>query len=48
MFHKKLEDISRSSGHGLVGDFNLPGICWDLNTLEKRQSKKFLGVWRIA
>ncbi|RMC14989.1 hypothetical protein DUI87_07168 [Hirundo rustica rustica] len=24
------------------GDFNLPDICWELNTAEKRQSRKFL------
>ena len=26
----------------LVGDFNLTDICWDHNTAEKKQSRKFL------
>ncbi|RMC01634.1 hypothetical protein DUI87_21647 [Hirundo rustica rustica] len=25
-----------------AGDFNLPDICWELNTAERRQSRKFL------
>ncbi|KAF4794993.1 hypothetical protein TURU_096798 [Turdus rufiventris] len=41
-FHKQLENVSGSSALVLVGDFNLPDICWELNTAEKRQSRKFL------
>ncbi|TRZ20015.1 hypothetical protein HGM15179_007164 [Zosterops borbonicus] len=25
-----------------MGDFNLPDVCWKLNTVEKRQSRRFL------
>ncbi|KAF4798215.1 hypothetical protein TURU_068295 [Turdus rufiventris] len=42
LFHKELDNISGSSAIVLVGDFNLPNICWELNTAEKRQSRKFL------
>ncbi|TRZ13846.1 hypothetical protein HGM15179_013263 [Zosterops borbonicus] len=35
-------DVSGSTALVLVGDFNLPDICWELNTAEKRQSRKFL------
>ncbi|RMC06694.1 hypothetical protein DUI87_16135 [Hirundo rustica rustica] len=40
--YQQLENVSRSSALVLVGDFNLPDICWELNTAEKRQSRKFL------
>ncbi|RMC21288.1 hypothetical protein DUI87_02149 [Hirundo rustica rustica] len=42
LFYKQLQNISGSSALVLVGDFNLPDICWELNTAEKRQSRKFL------
>ncbi|RMC21672.1 hypothetical protein DUI87_02540 [Hirundo rustica rustica] len=42
LFYKQLENVSGSSALVLVGDFNLPDICWELNTAEKRQSRKFL------
>ncbi|TRZ25108.1 hypothetical protein HGM15179_002011 [Zosterops borbonicus] len=42
LFYKQLETVSGSSALVLVGDFNLPDICWELNTAEKRQSRKFL------
>ncbi|XP_066194337.1 guanine nucleotide-binding protein G(q) subunit alpha isoform X2 [Sylvia atricapilla] len=42
LFYKQLEDVSGSSALVLVGDFNLPGICWEINIAEKRQSRKFL------
>ncbi|TRZ08055.1 hypothetical protein HGM15179_019054 [Zosterops borbonicus] len=42
LFYKQLEDVSRSPALVLVGDFNLPDICWELNTAEKRQSRRFL------
>ncbi|KAJ7423670.1 mitochondrial fission process protein 1 [Willisornis vidua] len=38
LFHKQLVDVSKSPALVLVGDFNLPDICWELNTAEKRQS----------
>ncbi|KAJ7428451.1 hypothetical protein WISP_01229 [Willisornis vidua] len=41
-FYKQLADVSRSAVLVLVGDFNLPDMCWELNTAEKRQSRRFL------
>ncbi|TRZ08316.1 hypothetical protein HGM15179_018789 [Zosterops borbonicus] len=41
VFHKQLQDVSRSPAVVLVGDFKLPDICWELNTAEKRQSRRF-------
>jgi len=26
----------------LVGDFNLPDVCWKYNKMERKQSRKFL------
>lgn len=43
LFYKQLENASGSPALVLVGDFNLPDICWELNTAEKRHSRKFLG-----
>ncbi|RMC22044.1 hypothetical protein DUI87_02915 [Hirundo rustica rustica] len=40
LFYKQLENVSGALV--LVGDFNLPDICWKLNTAERRQSRKFL------
>ncbi|RMC12138.1 hypothetical protein DUI87_11273 [Hirundo rustica rustica] len=42
LFYKQLGNVSGSSALVLVGDFNLPDICWELSTAEKRQSRKFL------
>ncbi|RMB92461.1 hypothetical protein DUI87_31103 [Hirundo rustica rustica] len=42
LFYKQLRNVSGSSARVLVGDFNLPDICWELNTAERRQSRKFL------
>ncbi|TRZ10882.1 hypothetical protein HGM15179_016231 [Zosterops borbonicus] len=42
LFYKQLENVSGSSVLVFAGDFNLPAICWELNTAEKRQSRKFL------
>ncbi|RMC20427.1 hypothetical protein DUI87_01281 [Hirundo rustica rustica] len=42
LFYKQLGNVSGSSALVLVGDFNLLDICWELNTAEKRQSRKFL------
>ncbi|TRZ10660.1 hypothetical protein HGM15179_016453 [Zosterops borbonicus] len=42
IFYKQLENISGSPALVLVGDFNLPDICWELITPEKRQSRKIL------
>ncbi|KAJ7415739.1 mitochondrial fission process protein 1 [Willisornis vidua] len=37
LFYKQLADVSKSPALVLVGDFNLPDICWELNTAKKRQ-----------
>ncbi|RMC21416.1 hypothetical protein DUI87_02282 [Hirundo rustica rustica] len=42
LFYKQLGNVSGSSAFVLVGDFDLPDIFWELNTAEKRQSRKFL------
>ncbi|TRZ08332.1 hypothetical protein HGM15179_018775 [Zosterops borbonicus] len=42
LFYKQLENVSGSSALVLVGDFNLPDICWEPNTAEKKQSRKVL------
>ncbi|RMC11217.1 hypothetical protein DUI87_12132 [Hirundo rustica rustica] len=42
LFYKQLENVSGSSALVLVGDFDLPDICWELSTAEKRQSRTFL------
>ncbi|TRZ07386.1 hypothetical protein HGM15179_019724 [Zosterops borbonicus] len=42
LFYKQLENVAGSPALVLVGDFNLPDICWEPNTAEKRQSRKFL------
>nr|XP_054509297.1 coiled-coil domain-containing protein 171-like [Agelaius phoeniceus] len=41
-FYKQLENVSGASAIFLAGNFNLPDIFWELNTAEKRQSRKFL------
>ncbi|RMB91816.1 hypothetical protein DUI87_31744 [Hirundo rustica rustica] len=42
LFYKQLEKVSGPSALVLVGDVNLPDICWELNTAKKRLSRKFL------
>lgn len=43
IFYKHQNDISRSLALVLLGDFNLPHVCCQLNTV-KRQSK---GSWSV-
>ncbi|KAK4823310.1 hypothetical protein QYF61_000523 [Mycteria americana] len=38
----KLGEASRSLALVLVGDFNLPDVCWKYNTAERKQSRRFL------
>ncbi|KAJ7424658.1 rna-directed dna polymerase from mobile element jockey-like [Pitangus sulphuratus] len=38
----QLAEVSESSALVLVGDFNIPDVYWELNTVEKRQSRRFL------
>ncbi|TRZ08327.1 hypothetical protein HGM15179_018777 [Zosterops borbonicus] len=33
LFYKQLEDVSGSQALVLIGDFNLPNVCWELNTV---------------
>ena len=42
MFYKQLEEVSQSVALVLVGNFNLPEVCWKYNTVEKKQSRRFL------
>ncbi|RMC15026.1 hypothetical protein DUI87_07205 [Hirundo rustica rustica] len=42
LFYKQLENVLGAPALVLVGDFNLPDICWELNIAERRQSRKFL------
>ncbi|KAK4810488.1 hypothetical protein QYF61_004268 [Mycteria americana] len=37
-----LGEASRSLALVLVGDFNLPDVCWKYNTAERKQSRRFL------
>jgi len=42
VFYKWLVEVSQSLALVLVGDFNLPDICWKYNTAERKQSRMFL------
>ncbi|KAK4832198.1 hypothetical protein QYF61_021031 [Mycteria americana] len=42
VFYKQLGEASRSLALALVGDFNLPDVCWKYNTAERKQSRRFL------
>ncbi|GAB0185962.1 mitochondrial enolase superfamily member 1 [Grus japonensis] len=37
-----LEGVSRLLTSVLVGDFNLPDVCWKYSTAERKQSRRFL------
>ncbi|KAK4828864.1 hypothetical protein QYF61_000992 [Mycteria americana] len=39
---KQLGEASRPVALVLVGDFNLPDVCWQYNTAERKQSRGFL------
>ncbi|GAB0208240.1 mitochondrial enolase superfamily member 1 [Grus japonensis] len=41
-FYKQLAEVSQSLALVLVGDFNLPDVCWKSNTAERKQSRRFL------
>jgi len=43
VFYKRLAEVSLSLALVLMGDFNLPDICWKYNTAERKQSRRFLG-----
>ncbi|KAK4810884.1 hypothetical protein QYF61_013292 [Mycteria americana] len=42
LFYKQLGEASRSLALVLVGDFNLPDVCWKYNTAERKQCRRFL------
>ncbi|PKU45166.1 mitochondrial fission process protein 1 [Limosa lapponica baueri] len=42
VFCKRLAAASQTPALVLVGDFNLPDICWKYNTAESRQVRRFL------
>ncbi|GAB0209002.1 hypothetical protein GRJ2_003365900 [Grus japonensis] len=42
IFYKQLGEVSQSLALVLVGDFNLPDACWKYNTVERKQSRRFL------
>ncbi|GAB0204048.1 hypothetical protein GRJ2_002870400 [Grus japonensis] len=42
IFYKQLGKVSQSLALVLMGDFNLPDICWKYNTAERKQSRRFL------
>ncbi|KAK4813839.1 hypothetical protein QYF61_001937 [Mycteria americana] len=42
LFYKQLGEASRSLALVLVGDLNLPDVCWKYNTAERKQSRRFL------
>jgi len=42
VFYKRLAEVSQLLALVLVGDFNLPDICWKYNTAERKQSRRFL------
>ncbi|KAF4798244.1 hypothetical protein TURU_066090 [Turdus rufiventris] len=42
IFCKQLKVVSQLLALFLMQDFNLPHVCWKLNTAERKQSRKFL------
>ncbi|PKU46160.1 rna-directed dna polymerase from mobile element jockey-like [Limosa lapponica baueri] len=42
VLYKWLAEVSQSPALVLVGDFNLPDVCWKYNTAESRQDRRFL------
>ncbi|PKU29725.1 rna-directed dna polymerase from mobile element jockey- hypothetical protein [Limosa lapponica baueri] len=42
IFYKQMGEVSRSLVLVLMGDFNLLDICWEYNTAEREQSRRFL------
>ncbi|KAK4824553.1 hypothetical protein QYF61_016157 [Mycteria americana] len=40
--YKQLGEVLRSLALVLVGDFNLPDVCWNYNMAERKQSRRFL------
>ncbi|KAK4828900.1 hypothetical protein QYF61_001458 [Mycteria americana] len=42
LFYKQLREASQSPALVLVGDFNLPDVCWKYNAAERKQPRRFL------
>jgi len=42
MFYEQLAEVMQSTVLVLKGDFNFPDICWKYNTMQRKQSRKFL------
>ena len=42
VFYEQLAEVKRSPALVLMGDFNFPDICWKYNTVQKKQSGRFL------
>jgi len=42
VFYEHLAEVSQLLALVLVGDFNLTDICWKYNTVERKQSRRFL------
>ncbi|GAB0208330.1 mitochondrial enolase superfamily member 1 [Grus japonensis] len=41
-FYKRLAEVSQLLALVLMGDFNLPDVCWKYNIAERKQSRRFL------
>ncbi|XP_052556154.1 interferon-induced very large GTPase 1-like [Tympanuchus pallidicinctus] len=41
-FYKQLVEAARLPALVLMGDFGFPDICWEYNTVQKKQSRRFL------
>ncbi|GAB0203778.1 hypothetical protein GRJ2_002843400 [Grus japonensis] len=42
IFYKQLGEISQLLALVLMGEFNLPDVCWKCNIADKKQSRRFL------
>jgi len=42
MFFKRLASLMQFVALDLIGDFNLPDVCWNCSIAEKKQSRRFL------
>ena len=42
VFYEQLAEVASLPALVLMGDFNFPDICWEYNTTQKKQSRRFL------
>ena len=48
-FYEQLTEVVRSLALVLTENFNFPDICWKYNTVQKKQSGRFLEcVWKTT